>query len=273
MSKNKIKTELTTIIFSRNRACQLELLLRSLDNNLPVTVLYFYDPEFKAGYKKLVKIYPKVNFFLRSDFKTDLLKLIKKGTEYIMFLVDDDIMINPFSEDCPEFKEFKKNLDILSLSLRLAANCSYNHLPSLKGNTWEWQPFSKGGNLYNYRLRQWGYPMGVGGHMFRRADILPIIEANEMKNPNFLERALSANIPDRSLMMCFDKPKIINNIVNQVQTDFPSHITGISAQKLEEGFLKGERISLKDIKEKAAKAYDCYLRTEYKFENFSIRIP
>ncbi len=266
MSKNKIKTDLTTIVFSRNRACQLELLLRSL--NIPVTVLYFYDPEFKAGYDKLIKMYPQFKFVLRSDFKTDLLKLIKEGTKYVMFLVDDDIMIEPFNENCPEFSKFKSNLDILTLSLRMGHNCTYNHLPTLKRNIWQWKPYSTGGNAYNRRLRQWGYPMAVGGHVFRKKDILPIIMATEMKNPNFLEGALSANPPDRSLMICFNKPKIINNIVNQVQTDFPSHIVGISPRELEERFLKGERISLEDIRKKATKAFDCYLKAEYQFEYY-----
>src|SRR6266404_5273265 len=111
------RSEITTIVFSRNRACQLELLLRSL--SMPVTVLYFYDPEFKAGYDKLIKMYPSLNFVLRYDFKNQLLEIIKKGTKYVLFLVDDDIMVDAFHENCPEFKEFKANSDILSLSLRL----------------------------------------------------------------------------------------------------------------------------------------------------------
>ncbi|QQG47698.1 MAG: hypothetical protein HY044_01250 [Candidatus Woesebacteria bacterium] len=231
-----------------------------------MNVLYFYDPPFKAGYDKLIKMYPSVNFVLRYDFKIQLLELIKNGTDYIFFLVDDDVMINPFQENCPEFNEFKKNPDILTLSLRMAPNYRYKNQPILKSNKWEWRPYAKGGNLYNHRLRNWGYPMAVGGHIFKREDILTIIEVNDMKNPNFLEGALWANPPNRSLTICFDKPKIINNIANQVQTDFPSHITGISVEELEKRFLNGERLSILDIKKKATTAKDCYLRGDYKWE-------
>ena len=257
---------LTTLIFSRNRACQLELLLRNL--SVPATVLYFYDPEFKAGYDKLIKMYPSVNFISRYDFKKQLIEIIKKGTKYIMLLVDDDVMIEPFHENCPEFIEFKKNKKILTLTLRMSPDYRYKNLPVLNNNKWEWKPYYKGGKSYNHHLRQWGFPMAVGSHIFRRADILPTILANEMKNPNFLEAALNNNIPDRPLMMCFSKPRIINNIANQVQTDFPSHISGISAEELEKRFLNGERLSFTDIKEKAAKAKDCYLKGAYKFEAY-----
>lgn len=258
---------LTTIVFSKNRACQLELLLRSL-RKMPVTVLFSYDPEFKAGYDKLIKMYPSIKFVLRYDFKKQLLEILNKGSDYIMFLVDDDVMLEPFYEDCPEFREFKENPEILTLSLRLSPDYRYKGLPVLKENKWEWAPFSRGGEAYNPRLRQWGYPMSVGSHIFRRADILPIITANEMKNPNFLEGALSANPPARPLMMCFDKARVINNIVNQVQTDFPSHVLRIPVEELEKRFLKGERLSLEDIKKKASEAKDCYLRTDYEFENY-----
>lgn len=256
---------LTTLIFSKNRACQLELLLRSL--NIPVTVLYSYDPQFKAGYDKLIGMYPSAKFVLRYDFKKQLLEIINKGAKYIMFLVDDDIMLEPFDEDCPEFKEFKRNPDILTLSLRMSPDYQYKGLPALKRNIWEWRPYSSGGEGYNRRLRQWGYPMSVGSHIFRKKDILPIILTNDMKNPNYLEGALNGNIPDRPLMMCFNKAKFINNIVNQVQTDFPSHVLRIPVEELEERFLKGERLSLEDIKAKASEAKDCYLKTDYKFIN------
>jgi len=259
-----MNSEINTIIFSKNRACQLELLLRNL--NVPTAVLYTYDPEFKAGYDKLIGMYPSIKFIREIDFKKQLLEIIGEGGEYIMFLVDDDIMIEPFYENCPEFIEFKKNHDILCLSLRMAPSYCYKGLPILKDNKWEWKPYSRGGQEYNYRLRNWGYPMSVGSHIFRKEDILPTILAKEITTPNYLEGVLNANTPNWPLMMCFNKAKIINDIVNEVQADFPRKTSGTSIKELEERFLKGERLSLEDIKEKAAKAKDCYLKTDYKWE-------
>jgi hypothetical protein len=247
MEKN---VSLTTIIFSKNRAAQLELLLRSL--SIPATILYTYDPAFKAGYEKLITMYPKVNFTKQADFKKDLLRAIE-GSAYILFLTDDDVMIDPFSKNCSEFREFRKNPDIASLSLGLSAK--------IAGKKWEWRKYRG-----NYRLRMWGYPMSVDSCIFRTEDILHTIEANDIPNPNQLETHLNLNIPNRPLMMCFDTPKIINNSVNQVQKDFPAHPYGISAEELEKNFLNGKRLSLKDIKKKAKVARYYRIKEAYKYQ-------
>ena len=242
--------EITTIIFSKNRACQLELLLRNL--NMPASILYTYDPEFKAGYEKLIKVYPVINFVLETDFKQQVIDMLGK---YTMFLVDDDIMIEHFDINCPEFDEFKQNQDILCLSLRLAPY--YKKCPILVNNTWEHKPITRG---------DWGYPMSVSSNIFRKEDILPIIEREEITDPNNLEIKLRRNTPNRPFMKCFDAPKIINNLANDVQTRYRnSNVVGIPVQYLEEGFLKDKTLSLSDIQEKAKKSDCCFLSTKYEW--------
>lgn len=248
MGKN---ISLTTIIFSKNRACQLELLLRNLP--IPASVLYTYTPEFKAGYKKLIKMYPEVNFIWQTDFKSQLIRIVN-SSDYILFLTDDDVIIEPFSSDLPEFKEFRKDKGVATLSLGLSSNVA--------GKKWEWKKYRS-----NYRLRMWGYPMSVDSCIFRKEDILPTIMTNQITNLNYLETYLNQNIPDRPFMMCFDSPRIINNSVNQVQNDFPAKTSGPTPQELEERFLKGERISLEDIKEKSTNLQHYRLKVEYKYES------
>ena len=51
---------ITSVIFSKNRACQLDLLLRSIHENLPrfieTYVLYCAtNDDFACGYEKLIK--------------------------------------------------------------------------------------------------------------------------------------------------------------------------------------------------------------------------
>ena len=243
---------LKTLIFSKNRACQLELLLRSL--SIPASVLYTYDPEFKAGYKKLINMYPGVDFIRETEFKLQLIKLIRK-TDYILFLTDDDVMIAPVSVDSPEFREFVKSPDVVTLSLGLSSQVT--------GKKWRWKDYRG-----NYRLRMWGYPMSVDSCIFRKEDIIGTISKSaDISNPNYLETALNLNIPARPYMMCFSTPKIINNSVNQVQDDFPAHTLGLSTHELEERFLKGERLSLEDIKEKAKGARYYRIKEVYKYES------
>jgi len=245
-------SKITTIIFSKNRACQLELLLRSL--NMPATILFTHDIEFQEGYEKLMMMYPKFHFVKERNFKKQVIKLIG-NSKYVMFLCDDDIMIEHFKEDCSEFVEFKKNKDIVCLSLRISPN--YNRAPALKNNTWKWKGEKK----------DWGYPMSVTSSIFRKKDILPAIIKEKFKTPNGLEVKLRRNVPNRKLMMCFDSPKTINNLANRVQSKYPNRNNlGIPLSDLNERFLRGGRLSLSYIKEKAKKSKSCFLMVHYKWE-------
>ena len=245
--------KLNTLIFSKNRACQLELLLRSL-GNFHVSVLYFHDPKFKKGYQKVQKMYPKVNFIKENNFKSQLTKFVE-NSEFILFLTDDSVAINPIDPNLPEFKEFKEDESVVSLSLSLSTKVA--------GHKWEWAKFRG-----NYRFRMWGYPMSVDSCVFRSAGILPVITGNKVTTPNFLETYLNLNIPSRPFMLCLKTPVIINNSVNQVQKDFPQSTIGPTPLELEERFLSGVRLSLDDIKAKAVNAKTYRIKVPYEFENY-----
>ena len=255
--------EIVSIIFSRNRAMQLELLLRNL--NIPSSILYTYDEGFLLGYEKLMKMHLSFEFIKETNFKLQLVENIR-NSKYVMFMVDDDVMLESFEENCPQFTEFKSNSDIISLSLNLCPRYRYRNLPTMDHNKWEWRPYSK--RAKGYTLRIWGHPMTCTSHVFRTEDIIPIIESNDITNPNYLEHALVANEDNikRSLMMCFDNPKTINNGVNQVQTSFPSRTLNISPEELEHKFLNGERLSLDYIKEKSKSARFYRMMIPYMYE-------
>ena len=250
-----MRSEITTIIFSKNRACQLELLLRGL--TLPATVLYTYDPEFKAGYEKLMGMYPDIKFVFEKSFKEKLLELLNSAGEYVMFLVDDDIMLDLFTEDCPEFAEFKRNQDILCLSLRTAPY--YKGAPIIVNNTWRWE-----GAKWS-----WGYPMSASSHVFRKKDILPILSGKDavLDIPNDIEIELIAlKTLGKSLMMCFDKPKFISNLANQVQSKFGFRNLHIPVEELEKRFLEGGRLSLPYMKQCAGKSRRVLMEAAYEWE-------
>ena len=72
---------LNIVCYSKNRACQLELLLRSMNkfwkHNHQINVLYTYtDDEYEKGYDILIDEYKNINFVLEKNFKKDTLFLI-----------------------------------------------------------------------------------------------------------------------------------------------------------------------------------------------------
>jgi len=245
--------KIKTIIFSKNRACQLETCIRS-DNQLS-TVIYTHDDEFESGYVKLRTMYPHIEFIREyNDFKQ---LVIENLGEYTMFLCDDDIRLLPFDEEVQEkfniFEEFKNS--ILCLSLRLAPFMINSPEFLIHDYMWEW----KG------KYRSWGYPMSVTSTIFRKTDILPIIINKEFCNPVELEVVLRNNIPDKPYMICCSKPYFINNLANHI-IEGHYRTARQSPESLEEQFLLGKRINIEDLREKAKKYKQCFMVEKYIFE-------
>jgi hypothetical protein len=107
-------------------------------------------------------------------------------------------------------------------------------------------PKMQPGNIWNWRLSDadYGYPMSLDGHIFRTADILPLLETLDYHDPNSLEAALARHPINRPMMMCFDKSVIVNNPINRVQDTIKNRHGDISAEWLNEQFLAGKRIDL-----------------------------
>ena len=249
------------IIFSKNRACQLELLLRSMATYMPsekVIVLYTHDPEFKAAYTKLMKMYPAIQFVLETNMKNQIIAAMKG--RYTLFLVDDDVMIRKFPKKSTEFSEFKTNDRILSFNIGLGRNYDYDFLknrhvpiPEFKNGTWEWQ---------KYR-HDWGFPMGIGLDIYRTHDLLPVIKSINFTSIHDLERGIRGKI-DKPLMIGFKKAKIINIPSNRVTSSL--HRTGnISPAFLNEKFMNGYIIDLNDIVKMAKDARSFFMLMDYKW--------
>jgi len=263
--------KLTTLIFSKNRGCQLELLLRSLRfkvEQINLRVIYTYDPEYKAAYDKLIKLYPNIEFILEEDFQKQVISNITD--EYLLFLTDDEVMINSFSEDCPEFKKFQANEDIVCLNLRMAPNYDYDFLkdkqvpiPKFDDGMWEWK---------NYR-HDWGYPWSVGSHIFRKKDILPVLKTMELSGPHMLERNLRGRL-EKPLMICFKKAKFVQIPVNRVAGDIQRSSKFIPASLLNDKFLYGYVIDLEPIIKQSKKTRSYFMPVDLKLiKKFSKNNP
>jgi len=249
------------IIFSKNRACQLELLLRSLDINVKdknVCVIFTSDPDYFAAYNRVIALYPKVRFVVQTNFKSNVLSSMSK--EHVLFLVDDEVMVGSFSEACPEFAEFQTNQDILCVNLRMGRNYDYDFLkdkqvpiPEFQNGTWEWK---------KYR-HDWGYPMAVGSHIFRTKDLLPVLERIEFDNPNTLESGMRGTI-DKPLMIGFERGKIVNIPVNRVGS-VPNRIGNITASQLNDKFMRRYLINLHPLIKEAEKTRSYFMLTDFQW--------
>lgn len=244
------------IVFSKDRACQLELFLRSMKlyfkefSEYKINILYTYsDLKFKQGYEKLFKIHDddNINYIKESqNFRNDVLFLLNSDNPYSVFFVDDIVFKNPFTLDCKQFKLFTMNDDILALSLRLHPYLTYCYSARVRMNA----PNFDSNLLFKwYGLAgDYGYPMSLDGHFFRTKDILALSRALNFNNPNSYESVLSMYPLNRLKMICFEESIIVNNPINKVQNFNNNYHGNITAGILNDRFLDGEIIDLEDFK-------------------------
>lgn len=240
-----------TLIFSRNRPLQLHCLLSSLReySNLPkgkVVVLHKYDTEYTEGLEEVKKSHSEVNFLEETDFESQVKEYMKLGEKYCVFFVDDIVVKDQIDFSIP-CRVLDANPDILCFSLRLGlhlTDCypanSKQNIPNGNVNSqmfvWGWRgsPFD------------WGYPLSVDGHVFRRSELEGWTSHLKFKNPNQFESALQ-EIPRTFAIpqgaVCHINSKIFNNPLNRVQDEFKNRAeTSITTQELNKIWLSGQEI-------------------------------
>jgi hypothetical protein len=244
------------IVFSRDRASQLELFLRSMKfyfrefSQHRVNVLYTYsNNKFKDGYDKLINIHNdnNINYIKEVDsFKNHVLLLMDPENSYTVFFVDDIVFKNDFSLDSLQFKLFTLKEEILTLSLRLHPYLTYCYAARVRMR----QPNFDSNLIFKWygETGDYNYPMSLDGHIFRTKDILNLTKIISFNNPNSYESILAGYPLNRPKMICFEDSIIVNNPINKVQ-NFNNNVHGdVSADYLNDKFLNGYIIDFEDFK-------------------------
>jgi len=247
------------IVFSKDRAAQLDLFIRSAKicfkefDDVEIKVLYKYsNDDFKLGYEKLISNnkYRNISFLNETDFRTNLINFLNPTNRYTVFFLDDNVFINPFSLKDSIFETLYQE-NMLCVSLRLNPNLTYCYPASLN---------LKKPNIFykndNYNQINWsrelhngdyGYPMSVDGHVYLTSDIQPYILNLQYRNPNDLEGQMARQPLFRKNIMSFYNYSIIfNNPLNKVQTNNPNKHGSISAESINSIYINND--SHKQIK-------------------------
>lgn len=214
-----------TIIFSKNRAMQLQLLLHSIKENnnedLNIHVLYdCSDERHEKSYEVLAKEYPYVYFHKQSNFKQDLLDLISHEM-YILFLCDDAVMTNKF--DTNEIIEaLNYHPEALGFSLRLGANTTECYSLNCHQNVPHSTKIKDDILMFSWIGAQadWSYPLEISSSLYRTKDILPTIANMNSNNPNELEWNMSRCVgmfqQMKPRLLCYEKSICFCNPINKV---------------------------------------------------------
>lgn len=237
---------MTGVIFSRNRAMQLDALLRSIYQFAPrlfseIHVLYRADPEYDSAYRLLIPTHSGIHFIRQTDLKQETLHAL--SGDLASFLGDDDVFYGPVDPSVTDWL----TEEILCFSLRLGKNTTYCY--SLD-QTQEFDNFEtlRNGDVLRWKWREapcdLGYPFSIDGHVFRVPELKEALAGMSFNNPNELEDQWRHTPTSREYMACYAQSRLVGIPANIVQQTYPNRHEHGSTLELNELFLAGQRIDL-----------------------------
>jgi len=239
------------VIFSMDRACQLDLLLQSICKfwigyeDCNITIIYKHSNDsFRAGYELLKTKYPEFKHREETEILKDIQMSFDPTIAHSMFLVDDDIFTRVFNVHDKDivWHTFTTHKGFACLSLRLGANIHRNYE---SGNIKQPIDFL---NDYPYvwKWRQaesdFGYPGSVDGHIFKTPLLLSMLGG--VDHCCNIEPTLMRRIPSDEYMICYQKSIIVNVPNNMVQKLHKNEHMHGDINRLNERFLAGDSIKL-----------------------------
>ena len=252
--------KMNVIIFSKDRACQLDALYRSFvkhakeRDHCQVTVIWKASNEtFEAGYRLFEKSLgdnENVKMVKQTTFKENVMTAMNPYFKLTMFLVDDIMFKQDFSLEDHEVDLVQSNAQILTTSLRLWNGIIHCYATNMRSD----QPRMTKGCVWKWRDAQgdWGYPFSVDGNIYRTDFITERIVALNFNNPNELEAQLTVtslwpNTPEH--MCCYAKgSKLLNIPANRVQEQYKNrHAHFETAEHLNKRYMDGFVISLSTV--------------------------
>lgn len=218
------------IVFSRDRALQLDATLRSFsqhageDSHIVLFALYrTKSPRHAAQYEELARYYRgSVQFVRETAFRKQVLQILgspsasagrprrsflleklwppsapshlerEKPTDYLLFLVDDCLFVRSIRlADAQEALE--SSPDALGFSFRLGQNTTRSYVLGRSQMLPSFQPVGDGILKYDWTRADadFGYPLEISSSMYRSETILHLLTRLQFEDPNTLESQLS----------------------------------------------------------------------------------
>jgi hypothetical protein len=276
-----------TLIFSKDRPLQLQATLASFALHCreaaqtPITVLYRASSgAFSRGYAQLREEFQdrlQIDWVEERSFRRDLLACLREppavsrgrrildrmrlrswrpSFEQLLFLVDDNIFVRPFS-----LHAIRDALDqqpsAVGFSLRVGRNTTTCYSMSCAQPLPDFQPID-GGLRFRWvgQTGDFGYPIEVSSSVYRTADLIGLLRTLPYTNPNRLEQVLSSSSSFFALgkpdLLCFDQSVAFCAPINKVQTILDNRAgecDDYSSEVLLGRFLEGQRVDVEALRD------------------------
>ncbi|MBS2027839.1 MAG: hypothetical protein JST54_08060 [Deltaproteobacteria bacterium] len=263
------------VIFSKDRPAQLELLVRSLkeqireQSSLSIAVLYAASNSgFGEGYERFRSLHPEVELSLQvkdRPIKAQIASLVERERrEFFTFFTDDIVIIRPVAWTDHPFNVLRRQQDVVSVSLRLNPRVSFcqplnlaETCPPLDDDlTWDyrsptsrWLRLARAATGYPYPKGDWAGAMFIDGYIFRHDQFVPYFSAlPEFSHVTHIESVMLRNpLPGRRVV-CYPESRLVNLVLNRVDTQSQYPHAGGSPGELNSRFLSGEVLDYEKLK-------------------------
>lgn len=266
-----------TIIWSRDRACQLDLLLRSQQRFMPFihrtyVIWRATGPKFAAAYQGLISRFNGISFIEEGDFGRDLREILDRvEAPLILGNSDDNVFINPVP-DVIGAEHFGRS--IAAFSLRLNPGVTFCQPAGLSLTPPEFMSLGMdGGALQVWDWTKsdprgcWGYPHPIDSNIYARGVLRSLIAWGQFHNPRTCELWMDQHRrKDRPHMMCFPETKLVNICNNRVQDGSVNPAGEQSVDFLNEIYLSGKQIRLEPFI--GMPVTQCHVVKDYEFEEW-----
>lgn len=262
---------ITSIVFSKDRALQLDLTLKSIKKNMPfidtIRVIFVASTEeYKSAYNILQSEHNDVFFF---EQNTNLYSIITYllTSKYVIFFTDDNIVYRKSVTSRDDIDGIMSMKEMCCVSFRMGININQRRYDDGIVRKTEFPSFinlSTGKHIAWSRLEPrvgeyWSYALSVDGHLFHSETINNILsmingwpESKLLPNtPNVLEAYWQRFFFEVPLLMSSEHYGcVVNSPNNRVQDDFKNKC-GDTYNYLPESlntlFLRGERLKVENF--------------------------
>lgn len=250
--------EISSIVFSKDRAMQLHAFLSSYEDNVMnrgiVYILYrCSDLKHKSSYNELIQIFKSEKFVFveETDFRKQLIEICESiGTGKVIFYVDDMIFTHPL--DYNEIRKINTYESILALSR--GKDMKYSMVLEKELTLPQFTPifdtlFHFNWN-YSAEYSDWTFPLGLSGYMYGTKELIAMLKSIPFKAPNTLEWSMQVFLPffiNRG-GLCPEFATSVCIHANLVQSEGESPVLGtFSIEALLELWENGKKIVVSDF--------------------------
>ena len=246
------------LIWSKDRACQLHLLLEGIHKHLPnvfdITVLFATSGmTYDMGYYKLKSQFEQCEWIREYDFHDDTIRIMQESThENICLSTDDTIVfktpfISPISNlSYGEVFSFRLGLNTLLQNPfdGMIQPPLVNPVIKFDGDLIHWNAMGYGPTM-NY-----GYPFGMDMHSYNRDQFLGLTNHFHFNSSTELEGNLFHYRDSCPYMYAFGHSVAVNVPVNKLSnTQYAGEKVQRTMLELNELYLSGKKIDLSAIEQ------------------------